>query len=175
MLVIASIALSLVGIFVMRLWLLGGVVGVFALVLSVIEMMRGGSFTGGLLGSIAAVLLAASIFAVWLVTVSIGNESPSPRVEQTIELVVETEGGFSMSYTVPPPAGAKKATVTTIEATDTHSFSAKSQLSRIQFHAALLQSNLGDKDITCTVKVDGEILVSLTSDQRFVNCSTDLQ
>ena len=178
-LAILSLALSLVGIAVLRLWIPGFILGIVALVLSVraSRSQRGASTFGQphFLVSLLAVIVPVVILAVSLVGMIGRENSGTQPKELAVELVAQADGDFTVTHTVPAAPGADKATAETVDATDEFSVSFSSDLSSIQFNAAIVQSNLGTQEITCLIKIDGEVVLENTSDRRFVDCSTDLQ
>lgn len=178
-LAVVSLALSVVGIVLLRLWIPGLVLGIVALVISLRRSGLGGA-TPTLAQPHFLMSLLAVIVPVIILAVSLGGmvgrgNSATQAKELAVELVAQADGDFTVTHTVPAIPGADKATAETVDATDEFSVTFRSDLSSIQFNAGIVQSNLGTQEVTCLIKIDGEVVLERTSDRRFVDCSTDLQ
>lgn len=178
-LALLSLALTLVGIFYLRLWLAGWIIGVVALVMSIVWAVRSparGKFPrSAVYLSIAATVLPLGIAVITLVG-SLDNSSERPeRIQQEVEFLVEAEGEFNVGHTVPAEPGSDVAGVLITEGSDSYSFSFNSDMGPMDFSAYILQSNLGVQEITCSIKINGEVVLTRTGDSRFVDCSSNLQ
>ncbi|MGO1802357.1 MAG: hypothetical protein ACTHZW_07035 [Microbacteriaceae bacterium] len=178
-LAIASLTFSAVGVFWLRLWILGLVVGVAALVVSVVAVRRRGnrpSFADPLVVVSALALAVPIVIAVITIIGSLTRlDTGPPRDELQVEIRVQAEGDFTVTYTEPPASGASQATVAEVAATDEFEESYTTRLSEIQFFAAIAPNNIGPQSISCEILINGTTVVDQTEEGRFIDCSSDLQ
>jgi hypothetical protein len=173
-----SLLLSIVGLFWLRLWIPGMVLGVVAFVLSLVAARRAGRrpvFADA--GVMFASLALALPLVIALVTLAgaVAQTGSIPRETLQVELRVRAEGDFTVSYTEPVEPGASTATTATVEATDEFEKSYTTDQNTIQFFAAIVQDNIGPQEITCTITVNGEVVLENTGDKRYVDCTAELQ
>ncbi len=175
----ASLVLSIVGVFWLRLWVPGLVLGIAAFAMGIIAARRAGKsplYTDArVLLSVIAMVMPAVIALTTIAGGMAQSDVAPPRADLQIELRVHADGDFTVSYTEPVRAGASKATVATVEATDEFTTSFTTNLNAFQFHAGIAQNNLGPQLISCAVEVNGVVVLERTGDQRYVDCSADLQ
>lgn len=178
-LAVVALALSIVGVFWLRLWTLGLVLGAVSLVVGIVAARREGRrplLAQGvvLLGAAALIVpavIAAAAFAGWVSR----SETVPQREEREIELRAYADGDFTVTHTVPPAAGETTTTIAEIDVTDEFETSLTADLDRVQFFAVISQSNAGPQTIRCEIRIDGDVVLERTGDRRFVDCSADLQ
>lgn len=179
MLALFSLALSVVGIFTLRLWLLGWVVGVVALVMGLVwvnrESVRGEFPRMAVALSSAATVLPLIIAGVTFAG-AVSNYLDRPeRVRQNVEFLVEADANFRVTHTVPAEPGQDVLGLLRTEESNDYSYSFETDIGTVQFIAGILPSSLGVQEITCSIKIDGNVVLTRTSDRRYVDCSANLQ
>ncbi|MFG6502478.1 hypothetical protein [Microbacterium sp. P05] len=175
----AAILLSILGVFWLRLWIPGLLLGVVALVLAIVAARRAGRtplFATPVVLVAALAFVLPAVIAVAALGGWIGGIDAGPaREELQVELRVQAEGDFSVSYTQPPADGDSATTITDVDATDEFETSFMAEFNSFQLQAVIAQSNLGPQEISCEVIVNDVVLVERAGDRRYVDCSADLQ
>lgn len=176
---VVSLALTLVGVFWLRLWALGLVLGAVSLVVAIVAARRAGRtplLTQGsvVLGTAALAVpavIAAATLAGWVSRIeTVPREQPLE-----VELRAYAEGDFTVTHTVPPAEGETTTTLTEVDVTNEFETSFTSGLDRVQFFAVVSQRNAGTQTIRCEIVIDGDVVVERIGDRRFVDCSAELQ
>lgn len=177
-LAIVSLGLTVVGVFWLRLWILGVVVGAAALVIGIVAVRRDGGrpFTAPVVicGALA-VAVAVAVALASIIGALVRAEAGPPNDEIRVELVVRADGDFTVTHTEPPADGSTRASVVEVDAVDEFEASFVARLSDIQFFAAIAQNNIGPQTISCEIRINGETVVDRSENSRFIDCSSDLQ
>lgn len=179
MMIAVSLGASVIGLFWLRLWIAGLIIGIGALALSLyvaLRVRRRPAFADArVLTSVVAVILPI-VIALVSITSANGHRSANPSVaELQIELTVEAEGDFTVTYSEPLVPGAEKTSPIEADATDRFDVSFSGSNSEIQFMAVISQSNIGPQWIDCEIKINGRSVLQRTGEQRFVDCSANVQ
>lgn len=123
----------------------------------------------------ALIILVLSVAAVSLGVWSIRNAAVDAPEKLQVELTARAEGAFSVNFTEPFEQGDVKASMAQVNATDTFDFAFTGQNSDIDFQASIAQSNIGPQQIICEIKINDQIVLQRQGDQRYVDCSANLQ
>ncbi|WP_156316604.1 hypothetical protein [Leucobacter japonicus] len=123
----------------------------------------------------ALIVVVLSVAAVSLGVWSIRNAAVDGPEKLKVELTARAEGAFSVNFTEPFEQGDVKASMAQVNATDTFDFEFTGQNSEIQFEASIAQSNIGPQQIICQIKINDQIVLKRQGDQRYVDCSANLQ
>lgn len=169
-----SLGLTLIGLFWMRLWLLGIVVGVAAVIVAIVAVSRPPRAWRALMASGAALLLALVPLGIALTALAVRGFSPE---RPTIDVVLHAEmiGPFTVQRTLPPEPGTNHAGVATEEFTDQFDATYSTHLDQAQFFIAATGTNREATGARCTVTINGVIVLTKSVPDRMLDCSFDPQ
>jgi hypothetical protein len=126
--------------------------------------------------TIGSVIVLVLVIAAVTIGVGIMRNAAGDAPEKLhVELIARAEGEFSVTYTEPLEQGAATTSTTQVNTTDTFGFEFTGQNSDIRFQASISQSNIGPQQIICEIKINDEIVLQRQGDQRYVDCSANLQ
>jgi len=178
-LAVVSLMLSIIGVLWLRLWIPGLVIGGAALMVSFLAVRQQGERPSLAQPVVVVGALALAVPIVIAVISIIGaltrTDAGPPREELQVELRVHADGDFTVTYTEPRADGAAKAAVAEVAATDEFETSFTTRLDGIQFVAAVTPNNIGPQTIRCEIVINGESIVDESVDERYIDCSSDLQ
>lgn len=178
-LIAVSLLTTVVGLFWARLWLVGLVVAIAAFVVSVVVARRGRRgpviIDARVLMSLVALLLPIAIAIASLLGWA-GRMGTGPSAEElSIELRAEAEGDFTVTYSEPLAAGAVKSTTVEADASDSFEVAFSGTNSEIRFQAGISPHNIGPQAVSCEIRINGRTVMERTEEDRFVDCSANLQ
>lgn len=170
-----SLGLTLIGLFWMRLWLLGIVVGVAAVIVAIVAVSRPPRAWRALIASGAALLLALVPLGIALTALAVRGFSPE---RPTIDVVLHAEmiGPFTVQRTLPPEPGTNYAEAETAQASDDYEVAYSTPSSNhSKFFIAATGTNREATGARCTVTINGVIVLTKSVPDRMLDCSFDPQ
>lgn len=168
-----SIITTAIGLFWMRLWMVGIVMAGVAIIFVVLGWRASRRARPVLIASICALAFALAPLVAAVSTLAT-RSGPVDLPVQEVALEVRATGAFTVIHTTPPLPGQTVLGVQTEHATDTFDVAYTTDMSRMQFFIALDGANNTSAPVRCVVTVNGVEVVDKTATERTLDCSLDL-